>query len=102
MKSKEFIIGATLFTMIFSIGAVIGYSKGFEDSTRTAVKIIDNNKWYRVTCNKHKGGTAMSLSMLLTHLDEVGFRCNNNDANISIIKNKEVIKALNRMKDELK
>ena len=102
MKRKEFLLGSVLFAMIFSIGVVIGYSKGFEDSTHTAVKIIDNNKWYRITCNKHKGGTAMSLSMLLTHLDKVGFKCNNNDANISIIKNKEVIKALNRMRNELK
>ncbi len=58
-----------------------------------------NNKWYRVTCNKNKGGTALDKEMLLNHLDKVGFSCNNNGANISVIKNKKIIEALDIMKD---
>ena len=54
-------------------------------------------KWYRITCNKHKGGTALSEKMLLEHLHTVGFKCNNNGAEISEIKNKKTVDALNKM-----
>ena len=57
-------------------------------------------KWYRVSCNKHVSGTAMSEKMLIEHLDNVGFHCNNNDAKIDRIKNKKVIKALNKMESQ--
>jgi hypothetical protein len=59
-----------------------------------------SRKWYRTTCNKHSGGSAMSERMLLEHLDKPGFSCSNNDAEISRIRDKKTISVLNKMENE--
>ena len=58
------------------------------------------SKWYRVSCNKHKGGTALTREELIRHIDKHGFKCRKNPAAINRIKNKRLIYKLEKLRVE--
>jgi len=59
-----------------------------------------SRKWYRITCNKHVGGTYVPEEMLMRDLNSIGFSCNKNPANISRITSEQTIEKLEKSWEE--